>query len=984
MNVPFVNGIDTGSDPLQVPFGTLLDLENGQFIQGGAINKRFGYDVLGNQTQTNTTISEGQSLATFNSQLLAFDGSSMYSYVSSGNNWSTVGPCISTIINDTQIIRTNEATQINPDQSIINGVQCIVWEDSRGGIFYSVLDQATNNFLVNEVQIDSSAFAPKIKVFNGSFIILYMLGSILNYRIVNPYNPLVLTPAVELHTDAYFNSQFGGYDAVSIAQRLFIGYFNASQAVKLYYIDETYTKSSVFAFGSGGDAFVNTNQCIGLWSDSLDNVIGAWSDGNNVWNSLTNYNMTGSPFFGANGIEMGVGQVNTITGVSTVPYDGDGDYTIFYEIANESAQYQKVHIAKVVLGTGITITAQRGAGLASKAFLHNQLPYVNIVQDTNLQATYFTIDQNKNIVAKIANEVGGGVQTNGMLPEVSIDGSNFTFANLIKGKIISQSNILFAPTGVNSTEIDFNNVSSFLNAELSNNLFIVGGVLQCYDGASITEAGFHIYPENLSAEVFSTGGSLSLGQYQYTAVYAYTDNFGQINYSATAVPITIETTTSTSAANILIPTLKLTAKTGVTIILYRTLVNSPNFYRVNSFLGNPNNPNADFIIISDTSSDEVIQSNDLVYITGGVLDNIAPPACSIICTYNNRIFLAGLEDPNTIWYSQNKSDNSNANTIPTEFSNYLTVSVNSLGGPITALLAMDANLIIFKETNIYSMSGLGPDATGNNSDYGDPAIITTDTGCNNVSSVVLTPNGIMFQSPKGIYLLDRSLTPSYIGKPVEAYNGYVITSATLDTTSNQVIFTTDGGPTLVYNYFYGKWGTWTNILTSSQGCIIWNNGLSFIKPNGLVYVQNKTSFTDAGNAISLSWTTANINLADIQGYQMIYNIYILGQFKSPHTLSVSIAYNDNPGYTEFFSLIPQNNPVGYGAGNFGDGYYGGGLYYPYQFRILPSQKRCRSIRIQVSDQQVSPNFGEGYSISNILIEVGVLPGANRLPGTGQS
>lgn len=986
IQVPFANGVDTGTDPLQVPFGTLLDLENGQFIQGGAINKRFGYDVLNNQTQEQGTISVGQSLAVFNEQLLAFDGYSMYSYMQGSQNWATVGPCISTIVSDSQITRTNEASQANPDSNICNGFQCVAWEDSRGGIWYSVIDIATNTQPVHEVPVNSAGYAPKVLVFNNLFVIFYMLGDILNYQLVNPFNPAAITSPVELHTDGYFSTQFGAYDASVIGSKIFLVYLNGSREYKLYSLNQAWTMSSEQAITSALTLH-NTNFCCNVVGDSLENVYVHYTDGYSLYFNLGAYNVDqtgGFIFFGGDELEANCGQINTITCAPVIPYTGSGQFYTFYEVNATNPQYQQTHIANVIFGVGATIAVQRGVGLASKALLHDSVAYVNIVQDTALQATYFTMDQSQNLIAKIANEVGGTLITNCLLPEISAQGSTYTFANLIKGKIESQNNTLFTPLGVNVSTVDFNNVSSFLNAELSQNLFIVGGILQCYDGVNICEAGFHIYPENLVAEVSATGGYLFAGSYQYSAVYARTDNFGQINYSATAVPVTVNTVgAGTSAVQLQIPTLKLTAGIGTTILVYRTLVNQSNLYRITSFLGIPNDPTVDYITFVDTAPDSAIQTNDLLYITGGVLDNIAPPSSSIICTYNNRVFLSGLEDPNLIWYSQNKSDNTNENTIPTEFCSELTIGVNSLGGPITALLAMDANLIIFKETNTYYMSGLGPDATGNNSDYQDAVLITTDTGCNNVSSVVLMPQGIMFQSPKGIYLLDRSLTPHYIGKPVQAYNDQVVTSATLDNTSNQVIFTTHNGPTLVYNYLYNQWGIWTNILTESQGGIMWDNAFTFIKPNGLVYTQDQTAFTDGGIPIALSWETANISLAQLQGYQMIYSIYLEGQFKSPHTLTVGVAYNNNPAYTEFFNVIPSNNPQGYGDGYYGDGYYGG-VYYPYQFRINPSQKRCSSIRIQVSDNQSAPNYGEGYSISNMLIVVGILPLANRIPGTGQT
>ena len=107
----------------------------------------------------------------------------------------------------------------------------------------------------------------------------------------------------------------------------------------------------------------------------------------------------------------------------------------------------------------------------------------------------------------------------------------------------------------------------------------------------------------------------------------------------------------------------------------------------------------------------------------------------------------------------------------------------------------------------------------------------------------------------------------------------------------------------------------------------------------------------------------------------------MGQFKSAHTLSVGIAYDFNDTYTEMCTITPQNNPSVWGDGDdWGSDDVWGGTYYPYQFRINPARKKCTSIRITVQDNQISPNYGEGYSISNMSIEVGVLSGSNKIAG----
>ena len=74
---------------------------------------------------------------------------------------------------------------------------------------------------------------------------------------------------------------------------------------------------------------------------------------------------------------------------------------------------------------------------------------------------------------------------------------------------------------------------------------------------------------------------------------------------------------------------------------------------------------------------------------------------------------------------------------------------------------MDDKLIIFKKDAIYYITGTGPDNTGANGTFSDATFITSTVGCANPSSIVLMPNGIMFQSDKGIWLLDRQLGTTY-------------------------------------------------------------------------------------------------------------------------------------------------------------------------------------------------------------------------------
>jgi hypothetical protein len=369
-------------------------------------------------------------------------------------------------------------------------------------------------------------------------------------------------------------------------------------------------------------------------------------------------------------------------------------------------------------------------------------------------------------------------------------------------------------------------------------------------------------------------------------------------------------------------------------------------------------------------------NNELEYTAGGVLSNIPPPANSIITTYNNRAVVSGMSDPLLLWYSQSVIDNSNLNTVPTQFCAELTVSLDPRGGPITALGVLNQTLIIFKYNNIFSLQGNGPSATGNNNDYGDPVLVTSDVGCINVNSVVIVPNGLMFQSVKGIYLIDQALNLSYIGSPVEDFNSLTITSAVLNTTNNQVIFTTSNGLALVFDYFHQQWSTWTNHYVADS--IIYNNVFTYLTASGQVYVQNSSKFTDGSSPIYLSFTLPDLAFAGLQGYQSVFKFFILGTFKSPHSLLVNIAYDYRDNYTQTDIVTPQPMSLPWGgAGHWGDETFWGGTYQLYMFRVDLNIQKCTAIRLNITDTQ-SGAYGEGYAISSIVFEVGIMPGGNRL------
>lgn len=1007
--IPFSGGLDTKTDPKQVLAGKLLDLQNGLFNNIGQLNKRSGYETLSPNISGGTKqISAAQAIHSYDDQLLLFDGLNVYSYIAETQTWADKGIAGSVITTDKQIIRTNQAQQLNPDHCFCNNIEVSVWEDSRinsGSLRYSVIDTVTQSIIVSDSilsnAVTTSYNKPKTVTNNGQIYIFYTDGSNnIFYQTINPQNPTKISSVVNIVEDGYVLAGAGtfSYDVSLIGNKIFCAYLGADDNtgianINLINIDPSGFISPVIKVATGSTAFVSATDIsvINVVGDSLSNVWVTWSTGAAVNTAGYQYNLVQflTPTLVASVVS------NTITGIESQTV---GTLQLIIEVSANLSYNQKLQSYTVSpTGTITSIGTLRSVGLASKAYTYNNEIYVNAAYQTDMNSTYFTIlmtDQPFTVVGKVDSGTGGGLRTNNMLPEVSIVSPGvFRFINLTKGVIISEAATAFTLLGVNLTTLNYNSANQFQAVTQNNNLIIVGGILQIYDGISVVENNFHVMPENITTSLVGSGSGLATGQYQYQVTYEWMDNFGQIEISSPSPIMTIDVTAGQNV-QLVIPTLRLTKKQGArtdpTICVYRTSADGTNFNEVTSILAPlKNNPNVDTVTFTDSLSDLSAASNRFLYTTGGVLINICAPASSLITLYQNRVILSGLEDPNLIMFSQNKQDYTNYNTTPTNFAAELTIGCNPDGGPITAIKSLNQNLVIFKRTNIFIVNGDGPNNTGGGNSYPNPQLLTSDVGCTNQNSIEIIPptanvnggeiGGLIFQSDKGIFLLDQSLNVKYIGAPVYSFNDLTITSATLVSDQNQVIFTTSSGLSLVYDYYIDQWTTFTN--QNAIDGVIFQHLFTYVNIHGIVYQNNPDIFTDGGAPIYMSWTSPNFKFGQISGFSRVFHCMILGTFKGPHTLNVQVAYDDSPLYTENTTITLPNDPGFWGSDTvWGSSSPWGGVFTPYQFRIDFKKQKCTSIRLKITDNQTS-NYNEGYAISAITFEVGVLPGLNKVPAT---
>jgi hypothetical protein len=433
---------------------------------------------------------------------------------------------------------------------------------------------------------------------------------------------------------------------------------------------------------------------------------------------------------------------------------------------------------------------------------------------------------------------------------------------------------------------------------------------------------------------------------------------------------------STGSVVINVPTLRLTYKTAnpVKIVIYRWSVAQQVYYQVTS-ISSPtlNNLTVDSIAYTDTLADAIILGNNILYTTGGVIENIAAPSVSTMSLFNNRLWAVSSEDPNLLVYSKQIIE-----STPVEMSDLLTLytapTTGSQGstGPTKCLAPLDDKLILFKADAAYYINGTGPDNTGTNNQYSDAQFITATVGCSNQQSIVFTPHGLMFQSDKGIWILKRDLSTEYIGAPVEKYNQYTVLAALSIPGTNQVRFTMSNGVTLMYDYFVGQWAEFVGIKNVSA--TIYQNLHTFINSFGQVLQETVGKYLDNANPVLMSFTTGWINLSGLQGYERFYYALLLGQYLTPFKLNAQLAYDYNPSASQATIITPQRYQQPWG----GDPLYGnspvwGGVSSVFEARLFAQIQKCETFQLSITelyDASFNTVPGAGLTLSGMNLVIG--------------
>lgn len=998
LNLNFSSGLDTKTDPFQVSPGKFLALQNTIFQKGGLLQKRNGYAMLTSLPDATTT-----TVTTFNGNLTALS-QSLNAYSQASASWVNKGNFQPLRMNTLPLIRTTN-TQTQADATLAsNGLICTVFTDTppSGTTYnYAVADSTTGQIIVPPTAIVPTSGtvngSPRLFILNGFFVVVYSTSTNhLQYVAINIGNPTATVATASDITTSYTGVSSVAFDGVVANNTLYLAWNgnDGGGAIRMTFITSSFTQGTTIT----GNVVAAGKSCtvMSVCADITQSTPVIWVSFYTT-TGTTGYSLAVNPALASVLTATQIINANVTPNITSSAQNGS--VTVFYEIT-QAMPYDASIPNNIINKRNLTQAGSLSAaqnmsysvGLASKSFIIAGSIYMLVAYSSPYQPTYFLINSSGNVIAKLAYSNGAGYLTKG-LPSVTVSGTTASLPYLLKDMITAvnkntnvpagtQVNGIYAQIGINLAQFNFSS-TNLGTAEIGANLNLSGGFLWSYDGSQLVEQNFHLWPD-LTLNVDGTyhglttntaGGNLTDQKYFYVATYEWSDNQGNLFRSAPSIPVSITTAGGNTSTNtIKVPCLNLTYKTNVKIVVYRWSTAQQVYYQVTSVsVPTLNVVTGQSVTITDTFADATILGNSILYTTGGVVEDIGPPATSAMTLYKSRLFLVDAEDQNLMWFSKQVIE-----STPVEMSDLFTIyvaptlSAQGNTGPITALSALDDKLIIFKKNAIYYLVGNGPDNTGANNDFSDPVFITSTVGCSNPSSIVFMPNGLMFQSDKGIWLLGRDLSTTYIGAPVEQYNAATVQSAVNVPGTNQVRFTLSTGITLMYDYFFQQWGSFVGVPAISS--TLYQNLHTFINSYGQVFQESPGTYLDGSNPVLMSFTTSWLNLAGLQGYERAYFFYLLATYLSPHKLNIQIAYDYQLAPTQNVTISPNNFSSAYGLDPvYGSAAYFGGRSSKEQWRVFFHQQKCESFQITLNelfDSTLGVSAGAGFTLSGLDLVIG--------------
>ena len=518
ISVPMGLGVDTRNNPVLVDKQRLTSATNVRFTKGalGELPPRNGYaNTLGNSINGGGTLSAGQALANLGNEIDTISNSELYAYSPTLALWQAKAQFIAATASRQPIVRTNHGLN-SPESATANGVTFYAWADDRGGVYFKVVDQASGTVLHAESVLDSFGGNPRMvtrQAAGGISCIYSTTAGALKIATVFFATPTAAPTIAVLGSSLLASLPFEAFTVPS-QTAIAIAFLNSSSYlqvstfdwVSLASIATTGVVRSVAVLtvtgcldGNGNLAVATQVAGVGnhtMYMDFLDPA---------ALTSVASYNNSrqAGPISTIAPDQSSAARVEVYVNVLEVGPAVGGRIT--------SAAY----IDRTTWDEGTGFVSEgvlcRGCSLISMPFIQNGNTWILVANVSTVQPTYFMISAGGLTSGfvygrYVALNAGQSPPSPSQRLTQATDEENGVkqLAVIVEAQLESVAGLPVVVPGIDLLTIDFITSQSINSAQLGADLEFVGGVPQIYDGVHLTEVGFNMFPEQMSALLVSS------------------------------------------------------------------------------------------------------------------------------------------------------------------------------------------------------------------------------------------------------------------------------------------------------------------------------------------------------------------------------------------------------------------------------------------------------------------------------------------------
>ena len=986
---PFQPGEKGGSiDEKVMPPGTASYVLNGVYDKQGAIQKRNGFSIIGADVSYQpgqafgTAFSQVKRVFSNGDQLCAVAGASgvsepvMFTRDTSSARWSPRARCANWVV-ERDVISDRSG---GPSPAIaVNSVGMIgvLTSDEDNGVQFSVLDGDTRaplfaggGSMVVPTIVGADVVSTRVIAQGRKFILLFSRTGANDIAGIVWDGSTTGTGYVgwgALVAGIVSNGGAGGsrkFDAIPWDATYFIlAHFNAGQAYLTQVSVAGLVASTTGGFGAADTDIAVTGTRTGgvdylvlVWSDSATTTTAGCSVNYGTWGVVAAQTFTATLAASS----LGVCVRSSTNAVATYNVDRGATYPTCFDVASRYYNFTSAAAPGVgrpvvnarVVGHPIARDGQAYAvvtpGPSSSEYLFRSLSVVRL--------------------ATASGETPYPVATFGLRDSAVSFCPHPPARTVSVGGVTTTDEILFlAPR--NETEALFSlslyslqptHLSRWLPAKHAQYTALGGGVPVVFDGSFPKEVGFVGEPFIVYATPAGVG--VVNGTFSYVTCLVYVDKRGHLHRSAPSNVVTRSPVNEHVILRAALPVLSQLDANNCTfkVELYRTTNGGSTFYLIDGNVAPAFPSRTGYVDIDDNLATTPTDAAQLYTtgVPGDPLENLNAPTCRAMAVWRNRLVMAGCDDAGVIFFSKEFVGGEAPAT-----NDALTVRCDD-GGRIMGLAALDERLIVLCERAIFEVAGLPFNDVG----VGDLQVmrVTAETGCSDERSVVATPLGVMFRSPRGIVMLDRTGGVVDVGWQVQdRINLYpVVTSAVLLEDAPRVAFTVEtfdaeDGEILVYDFKTGAWSTFRlrNAESPMVSACVWRGAYVCASEPAYgdeCYLDEGSPGLDGSSWYGMTVRSGWLALLGLTGFYRARRVGVVGEWRGAHKLTMSVDY----GYST--TLYPTTTRTFTSAELSANAE-------KVQIRLAP--QKVDAIRLTVSEvAHTTPTDGETLTLTGLSVE----------------